>query len=86
MMPFYFLIDLIALRGTISLPVLQMQILRPMVDKCFALFHRARRVKLGFKYRPPASKSITCLNYGFVKFHKCSLRVYTVQKSGKGWR
>lgn len=57
-----------------------------MVDKCFALFHRARRVKLGFKYRPSASKSITCLNYGFVKFHKCSLRVYTVQKSGKGWR
>lgn len=30
MMPFYFLIDPIALRGTISLPVLQMQILRPI--------------------------------------------------------
>lgn len=86
MMPFYFPINPIALGGTISIPVLQLQILRPVVDKCLALIHRARRIKLGFKYRPSASKSITCLNYGFIKFHECLLRVYTVRKAGKGWR
>lgn len=49
-MSFYFPTYLIGLWSTNTTPVLQMQILRSMVDKSLALIHRARRIKLGFKY------------------------------------
>lgn len=59
MMSAYFPTDPIGhVMGTNSIPIVQMPILRSMVDKSLVLIHRSGTIKPGFKYRPSGSKSI----------------------------